>query len=89
MTASYLCRLFNHMKQNNIGVVIPRAPAGEMQADETVLGSMQSGYIQRSATVLPRQGRELPWRVLHNFESDQVMLLKQSVVDPSLEFRSV
>lgn len=89
MTASYLCRLFNHMKQNNIGVVIPRAPTGEMQADETVLGSMQSGYIQRSAAVLPRQGRQLPWRVLHNFESDQVMLLKQSVVDPSLEFRSI
>lgn len=87
MTASFLCRLFNHMKRNDLEVVVPRAPAGEMQHDETVLGSLQSGYIQRAAPLLPRQGRALPWRVLHNLEKDRKMLLKQSVEDPNLEFR--
>lgn len=87
MTASYLCRLFKYMQQNGLAVVVPRAPAEELQHDETVLGSMQSGYIQRAAATLPRQGRDLPWRVLHNFERDQRMLLKQSVEDPCLEFR--
>lgn len=87
MTASFLCRLFNHMQQNKLNVVVPRAPAEELQNDETVLGSMQSGYIQRAAAQLPRQGRNLPWRVLHNFERDQKMLLKQSIEDSCLEFR--
>lgn len=87
MTASFLCRLIKHMQQNKLNVVVPRAPAEELQNDETVLGSMQSGYIQRAASLLPRQGRNLPWRVLHNFERDQKMLLKQSVEDPWLEFR--
>ena len=89
LTANFLCRLFNHMKQNNLAVVVPRAPVGEICNDETVLGSMKSGYIQRGAAVLPRQGRGLPWRVLHNVEKDRHMLLKQSIEDPNLEFTSV
>ncbi|WXL24931.1 NAD(P)/FAD-dependent oxidoreductase [Ectopseudomonas mendocina] len=88
LTARYLCRLFNYMKQNNLEVVVPKAPQGQMKADETILGSLQSGYIQRAADLLPRQGQGLPWRVLHSFESDQKMLLSDAVEDAALEFRS-
>lgn len=87
LTASFLCRLFNYMKQNQLDVVMPKAPEGQLMADETVLGSLQSGYIQRAQNLLPRQGRGLPWRVLHSYEDDQKMLLNQSVEDANLEFR--
>ena len=40
----------------------------------------------RAGRHVPRQGRGLPWRVLHNPEKDRVMLLKDPVEDSALEF---
>jgi len=37
--------------------------------------------------MLPRQGKSLPWRVVHDVEQDRTMLLKDSVDDAALEFR--
>lgn len=67
-------------------MVTAHAPSDEM-LDESILGSLQSGYVQRGQGVLPRQGRGLPWRVLHNLEADRKMLLKQAIADPALEFK--
>lgn len=88
LTAHYLCRLFRYMRSHNLQVVTPRAPAGEMQEHETVLGSLQSGYIKRGESILPRQGRSLPWRVLHDFERDRDMLLHAPLEDTALEFQA-
>lgn len=85
IASSYVCRLLNHMERKGVDVVTARAPRGEMQ-DETILGSLQSGYIQRGKAVLPRQGRDLPWRVLHDYERDRVMLIDEPVEDSALEF---
>jgi monooxygenase len=86
LTASYLCRLFSHMQQRGYDMVMPVAPAGQLQANETVMGSLQSGYVQRAQAFLPRQGRSLPWRVLHSYEDDQKMLLKDPLQDHALHF---
>lgn len=85
IASGYVCRLLNHMERRGLDVVTARAPSGEMQ-DETILGSLQSGYIQRGKAVLPRQGRALPWRVLHDYERDRVMLVDEPVDDSALEF---
>jgi monooxygenase len=87
MAASYVCRLLNHMDSKGVDVVTARAPDGEMQ-DETIVGSLQSGYARRGQAMLPRQGRGLPWRVLHSPEKDRAMLLKDPVEDSALEFRN-
>lgn len=85
LSARYLCRLFNYMDERQLQVFVPRAPDGEMQ-DENILGSLGSGYIQRADALLPRQGRDLPWRVMHNYELDRPMLLKDPIDDGLLEF---
>jgi hypothetical protein len=36
--------------------------------------------------MLPRQGRGMPWRVLHDAKKDRTMLLEDPVQDPALEF---
>ncbi len=74
------------MDRNQADVVTARAPDGEA-LDENIVASLQSGYAQRGAAMVPRQGRALPWRVLHSPESDHVMLMKDPVEDPALEFR--
>ena len=84
LAAQYLCRLLAWMRQHQVEVVTPRAPPGERR-EESIMASLSSGYVQRGATVLPRQGREVPWRVLNNYERDCEMLLRQPVEDPALE----
>jgi len=88
MAASYVCRLLNHMDAMGVDVVTARAPKGEMQ-DESIMSALQSGYARRGQAMLPRQGRGLPWRVLHNPEKDRVMLLKDPIEDSALEFCNV
>ncbi|WP_109123569.1 NAD(P)/FAD-dependent oxidoreductase [Dyella sp. C11] len=84
LAAKYVCRLLAHMREQGAEVVTPRAPADERQ-DESIMGSLTSGYVQRGAPVLPRQGRGMPWRVLNNYERDCELLLKCPVVDEVLE----
>ncbi len=85
IASRYVCRLLNYMDQKQLATFTPHAPEGEMQ-DESVLGSLGSGYIQRAKDILPRQGRDLPWRVLHNYEKDRPMLLDDPIEDGLLEF---
>ena len=84
LAAEYVCRVLNEMDRRGVAVVTPRAPEGEIQA-ENILGSLQAGYVQRDGAVLPRQGRDAPWRVLHHLERDRSML-RQPVEDPALEW---
>ncbi|UBM08570.1 flavin-containing monooxygenase [Cupriavidus metallidurans] len=85
LAANYICRLLNHMDRHGYNVVTPIAPAGEM-LEETVMDSLQSGYVQRGRSTLPRQGRTPPWRVLHNFVADREMLTRHPIHDPALRF---
>lgn len=86
LAAKYVCRLLAHMRDERISVVTPRAPADERQ-DDSIMGALTSGYVQRGAPVLPKQGRQVPWRVLNNYERDCEMLLKWPVADDALEMR--
>ena len=81
----YVCRLLNHMQRKGLATVTPRAPADAL-ADGTIFGELGSGYIRRAEDQLPRQGRALPWRVLHNYERDRVMLRDAPIEDAALEF---
>jgi cation diffusion facilitator CzcD-associated flavoprotein CzcO len=85
LAAGYLCRLLNHMDAGGQEVATAQAPGGEM-LDESIMGSLRSGYVQRGQGALPRQGRSGVWRVEHNFEMDREMLLKGPIADPALEF---
>ena len=85
IACDYVCRLLEHMDRRGATVVTARAPEGEMQ-DETIFGALSSGYVRRASDTLPRQGRDLPWKVLHNYERDRPMLLDQPIDDGHLRF---
>jgi cation diffusion facilitator CzcD-associated flavoprotein CzcO len=87
IAARYVCRVINHMDAIGAKVFTATAPEGEMQ-DDNILESLGSGYVQRAKHLLPRQGRDLPWRVLHNYERDRPMLLEQPIEDGLLRFTS-
>ncbi|MDP3857363.1 MAG: NAD(P)/FAD-dependent oxidoreductase [Stagnimonas sp.] len=86
LASSYICRLIKQMDARGATVAIPRAPADQVES-ESILSSLGSGYVQRGQALLPRQGRDLPWRVLHHYGKDRRMLLSQPVDDGALEFQ--
>ena len=38
--------------------------------------------------MLPRQGREAPWEVTHNYESDRKLMLSGAIDDGVIQFES-
>lgn len=85
MASLYICRLLKHMSENAKRVAVPLDQHGHAEED-SIMGSLQSGYVQRGNAILPRQGRTLPWRILNNYELDSVLLLKESLEDDILTF---
>ncbi len=85
LASRYVCRLLQHMDARGLAVATPRAAESALE-NETIFGALRSGYVRRASGALPRQGRELPWRVLHHYERDTEMLLRQPIDDGVLEF---
>ncbi|MBL6752227.1 MAG: NAD(P)/FAD-dependent oxidoreductase [Nevskia sp.] len=85
IAAAYICRLLREMQRNGTIRVTPRAPAG-MLTDERIMDALQAGYVRRARDSMPRQGREFPWRVLHDYPRDRKLLLEGPILDEALEF---
>jgi hypothetical protein len=65
--------------------VVARAPDHERGTD-SVMGSLNSGYVRRGNDQLPRQGKRLPWRVLNDYLRDAPMLRRSRIDDGILQF---
>lgn len=85
LAADYICRLLNYMNKQGYDEVIAQADSAAL-AEDTVLGSMSSGYIQRAASIIPRQGKSFPWIVTHNYLKDRKILKDAQFNDPILKF---
>jgi len=87
IAAEYICRLLNYMDQHGYDEVIPEGDATELLED-TVMGSLTSGYIARAADVMPKQGKHAPWKVSNNYLADRKELKTASFEDGVLKFKS-
>ena len=87
IAAEYICRLLNYMDQHGYDEVIPEGDATELLED-TVMGSLTSGYIARAADVMPKQGKHAPWKVSNNYLADRKELKTASFEDGILKFKS-
>ncbi|SEJ12103.1 Predicted flavoprotein CzcO associated with the cation diffusion facilitator CzcD [Sphingomonas sp. OV641] len=83
LVAMYLCRLLNTMKKRGVRQATPRIGNQSIAAEPFV--DFSSGYIQRVADQLPKQGNRKPWRLNQNYALD-VMALRFGSVDDSMEF---
>jgi cation diffusion facilitator CzcD-associated flavoprotein CzcO len=85
LASGYLCRLIQHLDAHGLGVAVARDVEG-CKLDESVMGNLNSGYIQRGGALMPRQGRKAPWRVTHHYPSDKVQLQDGPIDDGLLVF---
>ena len=88
IAADYLCKVLKHMDQRSYASFVARAPEGEMQAD-SIMSGLSAGYVRRSESALPRQGRSSHWRMSHAYEVDRKMLVDKPIDDGCLQFSSL
>jgi monooxygenase len=84
LIAQYVCRLVNHMKANGYDVCVPRLREDEMGSLPAV--DLTSGYIQRAANILPKQGLHKPWKYHQNYLLDLASLKFGSLNDGVMQF---
>lgn len=85
IAAAYICRLLNYMDENGFGEVVAKGDSSEMEED-TVMGSLTSGYVARAAHIMPKQGKHAPWKITNNYLLDRKELKSASFVDNVLNF---
>lgn len=86
IACEYICRLIKHMDAKGYRMAVPRDADGCMDEGNTILGALSSGYIQRAAATLPRQGTRSPWQVSQNYLRDVPELRFGKIEDGVLRF---
>ncbi|MCW2498076.1 NAD(P)/FAD-dependent oxidoreductase [Jatrophihabitans sp.] len=85
IAAEYAIRLMKHMDGSGYRQVVARAQPGD-HGTESLLGSLDSGYVRRGNPYMPRQGTRAPWIVLNNYLRDAPALRRARFDDGALEF---
>ncbi|MBM7063191.1 NAD(P)/FAD-dependent oxidoreductase [Pseudomonas sp. UL073] len=86
LSSEYFCRLINHMDAIGMRQCTPRAGADAI--GEAPFLNLNSGYIQRVADQLPKQGDRSPWKLYQNYLLDLALLRFGKVEDGYLQFSS-
>ena len=84
LIARYVCRLLNHMRAHCYDTCVPRLGDGDLGSVPAV--NLSSGYIQRAAGVLPKQGRHKPWLFHQNYVLDLASLKFGTLTDSAMRF---
>lgn len=87
ISAEYLCRLFNYMNQFGYQEVIAQGDLSQ-RLQNSVMGSLSSGYISRAVNIMPKQGLKAPWHVSNNYLADRKTLKNAKFDDGILKFRA-
>jgi monooxygenase len=84
ISSEFICRLLKRMDKTGTRQVMPHNDDPSVTQEPFV--AMRSGYIQRAAGKLPRQGNKAPWRIYMNYALDLAMLRFKGIDDGVLQF---
>ncbi|MBC7605329.1 MAG: NAD(P)/FAD-dependent oxidoreductase [Ramlibacter sp.] len=87
LSARYVCRLLNEMQAKGLDTCV--AVRDESVAASEPVIDLSSGYIQRAAATLPRQGDRTPWRMYQNYFLDLLTLRFSRLRDGVLKLSRV
>ena len=84
LTSEYASRLIKRMDKKGYSSFVALTNGDKM---ETIpLLNLNSGYINRSSNIFPKQGSKLPWRLYQNYFFDYTMLRINKIEDKFLSF---
>jgi cation diffusion facilitator CzcD-associated flavoprotein CzcO len=84
LIARKVCRILNHMRDRRLDIVMP-VPPDDVGATRPLI-DLNSGYVQRAAGQIPRQGSRKPWRVYQSYLRDLLALKLAPLRDGALRF---
>jgi monooxygenase len=82
LTARYTCRLLNTMEARGLRIATPQRPPDLVARP---FFELTSGYVERAAAILPRQGTTGPWRLTQNYLRDFATLRFGRIADGALK----
>ncbi|QXC60707.1 NAD(P)/FAD-dependent oxidoreductase [Aquihabitans sp. G128] len=84
LTCDYVCRVLNHLRETGLrqATAVDRTASASR---EPLLG-LSSGYLQRAAHLLPKQGTKQPWQVHQSYLKDYRALKLSSIEDDTMQF---
>jgi monooxygenase len=85
LTCQYVCRLLDSMRSQGQTQCVPRNSDPSVTSAGPLLG-LTSGYIHRSAHLLPKQGARQPWKINQSYLRDYRALRMSPVDDGVMEF---
>jgi cation diffusion facilitator CzcD-associated flavoprotein CzcO/acetyl esterase/lipase len=83
LTAGYASRLFAYMDRHGFASAVPVGGPG---IETRPFLDFSSGYVQRAAGFMPRQGSKAPWRLYQNYLLDLLTLRYRRIADGTLRF---
>jgi len=87
LVCAYTCRLLKYMDMKGYKTCTPRLDAKDAANIKTSpMIDFASGYIQRGADIMPRQGDKSPWKLHQNYVKDMITLRHRRIDDENLEF---
>ncbi|HEX5844378.1 MAG TPA: NAD(P)/FAD-dependent oxidoreductase [Pseudomonas sp.] len=84
LSSEYFCRLIKHMDAIGMRQCTPRDAL--RQVKDAPFLDLASGYIQRAADKIPKQGDRAPWKLYQNYLLDLALLRYGKVEDGYLQF---
>jgi hypothetical protein len=78
-------RLLRFMDANGYTRAVAHA-TDEERGPDSVMSSLNSGYVRRGNGELPRQGKRAPWLVLNDYLRDAPMMRRGRIDDGVLQF---
>ena len=84
LTVNYMTRLLRHMDKKRARMVVPRR---DPSVTELPFLDFTSGYVQRAAHILPKQGDKPAWQVSQNYLKDKYIIQYGKLDDGVLQFR--
>jgi monooxygenase len=83
LTAGFVCRLLNHLRDRGCHIAVAHRDPGVAEAPFL---DFTSGYVQRAAAILPKQGATKPWKLNQNYALDMAALKLGKLDDGVMKF---
>jgi len=84
LVSEYICRLLRHMDATGMRRCTPELTDITIRPEPFV--DFSSGYFQRSADRLPKQGSKRPWKLYQNYAFDIALLRFGKIDDGTIKF---
>lgn len=84
LTSEYLCRLLQYMDEVDAVAATPTLMDDSVELEPWV--DFSSGYIQRSLSKFPKQGKSKPWRLNQDYAADKKVFRKTPIDDGAMVF---